>query len=175
MSHFVGSFKIFGHFYIHMNQTQGLHSPSFSARWMLAGMELRRQAARDIDSLWWCWCLRSRSQLVSLLLSSYTQGGPIPSAGPLISCLEIDFRLALFLVQRQTWAKKSQWNLAVRSVAGEVVFCTAMMGYPESLTDPSFAGSRIFFLREICVKLEANISHMLRDHLARDARLQNKR
>eukprot|EP00913_Durusdinium_trenchii_P011924 g11201.t1 len=33
------------------------------------------------------------------------------------------------------------WNFgAKRSVAGEVVFCTAMMGYPESLTDPSFAG-----------------------------------
>ena len=25
-------------------------------------------------------------------------------------------------------------------VAGEVVFNTAMMGYPESLTDPSYAG-----------------------------------
>ena len=25
-------------------------------------------------------------------------------------------------------------------VAGEVVFTTAMMGYPESLTDPSYAG-----------------------------------
>lgn len=29
---------------------------------------------------------------------------------------------------------------AKRSIAGEVVFCTAMMGYPESLTDPSFEG-----------------------------------
>ena len=28
----------------------------------------------------------------------------------------------------------------LRSIAGEVVFCTAMMGYPESLTDPSFEG-----------------------------------
>ena len=27
-----------------------------------------------------------------------------------------------------------------RSVAGEVVFYTAMTGYPESLTDPSYAG-----------------------------------
>ena len=27
-----------------------------------------------------------------------------------------------------------------RPVAGEVVFNTAMMGYPESLTDPSYAG-----------------------------------
>ncbi|CAJ1380108.1 unnamed protein product, partial [Effrenium voratum] len=29
---------------------------------------------------------------------------------------------------------------AKRSIAGEVVFATPMMGYPESLTDPSFAG-----------------------------------
>eukprot|EP00931_Biecheleriopsis_adriatica_P007983 TRINITY_DN109223_c0_g1_i1.p1 TRINITY_DN109223_c0_g1~~TRINITY_DN109223_c0_g1_i1.p1 ORF type:complete len:1589 (-),score=354.27 TRINITY_DN109223_c0_g1_i1:68-4834(-) len=29
---------------------------------------------------------------------------------------------------------------AKKSIAGEVVFCTAMMGYPESLTDPSFQG-----------------------------------
>ena len=28
-------------------------------------------------------------------------------------------------------------------VAGEVVFNTAMMGYPESLTDPSYAGQLI--------------------------------
>ena len=27
-----------------------------------------------------------------------------------------------------------------KSVAGEVVFNTAMMGYPESLTDPSYSG-----------------------------------
>ena len=27
-----------------------------------------------------------------------------------------------------------------RSVAGEVVFATGMVGYPESLTDPSYAG-----------------------------------
>ena len=27
-----------------------------------------------------------------------------------------------------------------KPVAGEVVFNTAMMGYPESLTDPSYAG-----------------------------------
>ena len=27
-----------------------------------------------------------------------------------------------------------------QNVAGEVVFNTAMMGYPESLTDPSYAG-----------------------------------
>ena len=27
-----------------------------------------------------------------------------------------------------------------KAVAGEVVFNTAMMGYPESLTDPSYAG-----------------------------------
>ena len=30
-----------------------------------------------------------------------------------------------------------------RPVAGEVVFNTAMMGYPESLTDPSYAGQLI--------------------------------
>lgn len=42
------------------------------------------------------------------------------------------------------------WNFgAKRSVAGEVVFCTAMMGYPESLTDPSFAGRKPRFLRQI--------------------------
>jgi carbamoyl-phosphate synthase small subunit len=29
---------------------------------------------------------------------------------------------------------------AYTSVAGEVVFSTAMTGYPENLTDPSFAG-----------------------------------
>ena len=29
-------------------------------------------------------------------------------------------------------------------VAGEVVFNTAMMGYPESLTDPSYAGQLMF-------------------------------
>ncbi len=28
-------------------------------------------------------------------------------------------------------------------VSGEVVFNTAMMGYPESLTDPSYAGQNI--------------------------------
>ena len=28
-----------------------------------------------------------------------------------------------------------------KAVAGEVVFNTAMTGYPESLTDPSYAGS----------------------------------
>ena len=28
-------------------------------------------------------------------------------------------------------------------VAGEVVFNTAMMGYPESLTDPSYAGQLV--------------------------------
>lgn len=28
-------------------------------------------------------------------------------------------------------------------VAGEVVFNTAMMGYPESLTDPSYAGQML--------------------------------
>ena len=27
-----------------------------------------------------------------------------------------------------------------RSVAGEVIFSTAMVGYPESLTDPSYSG-----------------------------------
>lgn len=32
---------------------------------------------------------------------------------------------------------------AERSVAGEVVFSTGMMGYPETLTDPSFAGQLI--------------------------------
>ena len=30
-----------------------------------------------------------------------------------------------------------------RPVAGEVVFNTAMMGYPESLTDPSYAGQML--------------------------------
>lgn len=30
-----------------------------------------------------------------------------------------------------------------KAVAGEVVFNTAMMGYPESLTDPSYAGQLI--------------------------------
>ena len=29
-----------------------------------------------------------------------------------------------------------------KPVAGEVVFNTAMTGYPESLTDPSYAGDR---------------------------------
>lgn len=29
---------------------------------------------------------------------------------------------------------------SARSIAGEVVFCTGMVGYPESLTDPSYAG-----------------------------------
>ncbi len=58
------------------------------------------------------------------------------------TCLDIDF-LPLFLC---AVLKNQNGNLAVRSVAGEVVFCTAMMGYPESLTDPSFAGGRHFFL-----------------------------
>ena len=31
-------------------------------------------------------------------------------------------------------------------VAGEVVFNTAMMGYPESLTDPSYAGQLMTYL-----------------------------
>ena len=31
-------------------------------------------------------------------------------------------------------------------VAGEVVFNTAMVGYPESLTDPSYAGQLMVFL-----------------------------
>ena len=30
-----------------------------------------------------------------------------------------------------------------KPVAGEVVFNTAMMGYPESLTDPSYAGQML--------------------------------
>ena len=30
-----------------------------------------------------------------------------------------------------------------KNVAGEVVFNTAMMGYPESLTDPSYAGQML--------------------------------
>ena len=29
--------------------------------------------------------------------------------------------------------------------SGEVVFSTSMVGYPESLTDPSFEGHRVFF------------------------------
>ena len=34
------------------------------------------------------------------------------------------------------------------SVDGEVVFTTGMVGYPESLTDPSYQGQvRLFFLR----------------------------
>ena len=32
-----------------------------------------------------------------------------------------------------------------KPVAGEVVFNTAMMGYPESLTDPSYAGQILTF------------------------------
>ncbi len=32
-----------------------------------------------------------------------------------------------------------------KAVAGEVVFNTAMMGYPESLTDPSYAGQMVVF------------------------------
>ena len=29
---------------------------------------------------------------------------------------------------------------AMQSISGEVVFATGMVGYPEALTDPSFAG-----------------------------------
>lgn len=35
---------------------------------------------------------------------------------------------------------------AERPVAGEVVFNTAMSGYPESLTDPSYAGQLLTLL-----------------------------
>ena len=79
-SHFVGSFKMFGNFtstWIKRNDFW----PSFSVRRMLAGMELRCQAARDIDSLWWCWCLRSRSHLGFLAIVQLHTGS-IPSAGP---------------------------------------------------------------------------------------------
>jgi len=43
----------------------------------------------------------------------------------------------------ETW---SGWSFgAAKSVAGEVVFSTGMVGYPESLTDPSFAGQILVF------------------------------
>ena len=36
------------------------------------------------------------------------------------------------------------WSFgAERNVSGEVVFNTAMTGYPESLTDPSYAGQML--------------------------------
>ena len=33
----------------------------------------------------------------------------------------------------------------VKSVSGEVVFTTGMVGYPESLTDPSYKGQILIF------------------------------
>ena len=38
------------------------------------------------------------------------------------------------------------WSFgAEKNVSGEVVFNTAMTGYPESLTDPSYAGQMLVF------------------------------
>ena len=39
-----------------------------------------------------------------------------------------------------------------KPVAGEVVFNTAMTGYPESLTDPSYAG-QLMTLTYVCLRL----------------------
>ena len=56
----------------------------------------------------------------------------------------------LRLRQQQLKRSSRQVFFDWRSVAGEVVFCTAMMGYPESLTDPSFAGTAFWaFGREV--------------------------
>ena len=47
-------------------------------------------------------------------------------------------------------------------VAGEVVFNTAMMGYPESLTDPSYAGQLMDFRgKRECVQ---RLQHKCRGH-----------
>ena len=44
-----------------------------------------------------------------------------------------------------------------KPVAGEVVFNTAMMGYPESLTDPSYAGQ--LMRSQLCRSVDdANLS-----------------
>ena len=57
-------------------------------------------------------------------------------------------------------------RVLLRSVAGEVVFCTAMMGYPESLTDPSFAGTLqnyehdahvLLFVSKRCERIKINL------------------
>jgi carbamoylphosphate synthase small subunit len=56
--------------------------------------------------------------------------------------------------------RPSRWRRQV-SVAGEVVFNTGMVGYPEALTDPSYRG-------QILVLTFPSIGMRCRSHLPKD-------
>ena len=43
---------------------------------------------------------------------------------------------------------------ASRAVAGEMVFSTGMVGYPESMTDPSFAGQILAVVKDLGIDQE---------------------
>ncbi|CAE8604356.1 unnamed protein product, partial [Polarella glacialis] len=79
-----------------------------------------------------------------------------PYAPPFSACQDARKKLASDVDEFKAWEEASKtpaelrlksgeiwrgWSFgAKRSIAGEVVFATPMIGYPESLTDPSFAG-----------------------------------